>query len=125
MLLSERPESDNLISEYIADHMDIQHDDPAEANTEGKEKSKQRKRTDLMDEWLLHRETYLQEMLRHDGREGLKVTYCADCRERGDFSCYDCAYSMDYCQKCLVSRHRLMPLHRIRVCKLILSVIYY
>jgi hypothetical protein len=121
MLLSDRhPESDNLSSEYIAD-LDIQHADPAEANTRGKEKSKEHKRAKLMDEWLMYRETYLQEMLRHDGREGLQVTFCTDCDERGDFSCCDCAYSLHYCQECLVNRHRLMPLHRIKVCKVILS----
>lgn len=121
--LSKYPESDELFSEYIADLVDIQHDDPAEANTKGKEKSQQGKHSKLMDEWLTYREDYLQEMLRHDRRGGLDVTYCADCGERGDFSCHDCAYSLHYCQECLVDRHCLMPLHRIRVCRLILSVI--
>ncbi|KAN0109688.1 hypothetical protein V8E52_009034 [Russula decolorans] len=34
----------------------------------------------------------------------------------GDFSCFDCAYGMHYCQECLVDHHRLMPLHRISIC---------
>ncbi len=106
-------ESDNSFSEYAANQTDIQHNDPAEANPE----SKQRKRTagKAMEEWLAYRDTYLQEMLRHDGREGLAVTDCAECGDPGNFSCSDCAYSVHYCQTCLVNRHRLMPFHRIRV----------
>ena len=74
-LLSKRPECDDTFSEYIADQTDIQHDDPA--NTKGKEKSKQRKRTAgmVMEEWLGYRDSYLQEMLRHDGRKGLQVEF--------------------------------------------------
>ena len=64
----------------------------------------------------MYRDTYLQEMLRHDGREGQQETLCAECGNIGDFSCYDCVYCMHYCQDCLVNRHRLMPLHRIKVC---------
>jgi hypothetical protein len=122
MLISKQPESDNSFSKYIADQTDMQHDDP-NSDPGGKEKSKQRKHT--MEEWLTYRDAYLEEMLRHDGREGLQVTFCADCGSTGDFSCYDCAYCMHYCQGCLLSRHRLMPLHRIRVCKPILSVIWH
>jgi hypothetical protein len=116
MLLPEHPEEpDHLYSQYIEDQTDIQHefhDDPKE-----RQKPKQRKR--ITEEWLTHRDDYLQEMLRHDGRGGLQETMCADCNNnRGDFSCYDCAYSMGYCKGCLVNRHRIMPLHRIRVWKL-------
>lgn len=133
MLRSEHPESDNPFSEYNEDQTDlqhddqtdIQHDDPAEANTDGKEKSKRRKRAKAMEDWLMYRDTYLQELLRHDGRQGLQVTYCVNCGDIGDFSCYDCAYCMHYCKDCLVDCHRLMPLHRIRVRKLILSVIWH
>ena len=119
-LLSKRPECDDTFSEYTADQTDIQHNDPA--NTKGKEKSKQRKRTAgmVMEEWLGYRDSYLQEMLRHDGRKGLQVCAESDCDTSGDYSCYDCAYCMHYCRDCLVNRHRLMPLHRIKVWKLIL-----
>jgi hypothetical protein len=115
-------ESNNSFSEYIENQTDMQHDDSSPA---GKEKSSQRKRTMVMEEWLTYRDTYLHEMLRHDGREGLQVTLCADCDKSGNFSCYDCAHSMHYCKDCLVNRHRLMPLHRIRVWRLILSVIWH
>jgi hypothetical protein len=115
----EVPEPDNASFEYT----DTQHLDPAEVNTEGKDSEKsKRKRTMVMEEWLENRDTYLQEMLRHDGREGLQLTLCADCGgSSGDFSCYDCAYCMSYCQKCLVNRHHLMPVHRIKVCDYLIS----
>src|SRR5713226_9918651 len=66
-LLSKQPESDNSFPKYIENQTEIQHDDPAKANTKGKEKPKQRKCTKVMEEWVIYRDTYLQEMLRHDG----------------------------------------------------------
>jgi hypothetical protein len=122
-LPSKQLESDNSFPEYIENQTEIQHDDPVEANTKGKEKPKQRKRAKVMEEWVTYRDTYLQEMLRHDGREGLEVTDCAECGDPGDFSCSDCAYCVHYCQSCMVNRHRFMPFHRIRVSKSILSVV--
>jgi hypothetical protein len=95
---------------YIANQSTMEHDEPEE-----KKKSKERKRTMALEEWLMYRDIYLQELLRHDGREGEPITFCAYCGNSGDFSCYDCAYCMHYCQDCLVDRHRLMPLHRIKV----------
>src|SRR5258707_4271965 len=94
-------ESDNSFSEYAANQTDIQHDDPAEANPE----SKQRKRTagKALDEWLAYRDTYLHEMLRHDGRERLRATACAERAVAGNFSGSDYAYSWHYCQTCLLN----------------------
>ncbi|KAN0105342.1 hypothetical protein V8E52_011131 [Russula decolorans] len=69
-----------------------------------------------MEEWLSCRDSYLRELLRHDGRGEHDATSCADCGNSGDFSCFDCAYGMHYCQECLVDHHRLMPLHRISIC---------
>ncbi|KAN0123195.1 hypothetical protein V8E52_003148 [Russula decolorans] len=66
-----------------------------------------------MEEWLSCRDSYLRELLRHDGQGEHDATSCADCGNSGDFSCFDCAYGMHYCQECLVDHHRLMPLHRI------------
>jgi hypothetical protein len=129
--LSKHPESDNSesFSEYIETQADIQHNNPGEANTEGQdsEKPKQRKSTKLriMEEWLSCRDSYLRELLRHDGRGEHDATSCADCGNSGDFSCFDCAYGMHYCQECLVDHHRLMPLHRISVCNLISSTIWH
>jgi hypothetical protein len=91
--LSKHPESDNSesFSEYIETQADIQHNNPGEANTEGQdsEKPKQRKSTKLqiMEEWLSCRDSYLRELLRHDGRGEHDATSCADCGNSGDFSC--------------------------------------
>ena len=102
--------SNNSFSEYIENQTDMQHSDPSPA---GKDKSSQRKRA--MEEWLTYRDTYLHEMLRHDGREGLQVMLCTNCGKSGDFSCYDCTHCTHYCKDCLVHRHLLLPLHQIRV----------
>ena len=67
MLFSNHPASENLLSENIENQTDIQHNDPVEDNVKGKEKSKERKRTKVMEEWLTCRDIYLKEMLRHDG----------------------------------------------------------
>ena len=54
--MSNHPEPDELFSEFNADQVDIQSDNPAKANTKGKEK--QQKCIKLIDQWLMHRETY-------------------------------------------------------------------
>jgi len=124
MLVSNHPESDNLLSEYIENQTNIQHNDPAEGNAKGEDKSEQRTCTKVIEEWLTHQDTYFQEMLCHDRQEGPQITYCGDCDKSGNYSCYDCAYHMHYCKDCLVNCHHFMPLHQIRVhFKLILSVI--
>ena len=58
-------ESNNLFSKYTTNQTDIQYNDPAKANPE----SKQWKHTagKAMEEWLTYQNTYLQEMLHHDG----------------------------------------------------------
>jgi hypothetical protein len=109
------PEFDNSLSEYIENQTNIQHDSPAEGNAEGNEEPKQRTRTKVLEDWLEYRDTYLQEMLRHDGQDGLLVTFCADCGKIGDFLCNDCAYTIHYCMDCIVHRHCFMPFHQIRV----------
>jgi hypothetical protein len=69
-----------------------------------------------MAERLPHRESYLDEMLRHDGLgDDIDLT-CTGCR-RGDavFKCSDCLFSRLYCSFCMVEQHRGNPLHRIFV----------
>jgi hypothetical protein len=103
---------DESVFQYDADNPDPP--DIADHEPSSK-KRKPVSRTNVMQEWQEHRDAYLQEMLRHDGREGLEETTCAECGETGDYSCYDCAYRLHYCQNCLIDRHRLMPFHRIQV----------
>ena len=105
-LLAEQMDQSNMLAE---------HYNSADEDLEAVDGHKQRTRTKVMSEWLLDRQAYLNEMLRHDGREGLQATPCASCGGDGSFSCSDCAYCMYYCSQCLVSRHHLMPFHRIKV----------
>lgn len=105
-MLAEQMDQSNMLAE---------HYDDVDEDSELIKGPKPRTRTKVMDEWLMHREAYLYEMLRHDGQEGLQVTSCASCNADGSFSCKDCAYSMHYCSPCLIRHHRLMPLHRIKV----------
>jgi hypothetical protein len=66
-LLSKQPESNNLFPKYIENQTEIQHNDPVEANAKGKEKPKQQKRAEVMEEWVTYWDSYLRKMLRHDG----------------------------------------------------------
>ena len=115
--LSVPPEStDAMLAEQMdQSNMLAEHYNSADEDLEAVDGHKQRTRTKVMSEWLLDRQAYLNEMLRHDGREGLQATPCASCGGDGSFSCSDCAYCMYYCSQCLVSRHHLMPFHQIKV----------
>ena len=108
--------ADTMLAEQM-DQSDMlaEHNDSMDEEFESTNSSKQRTRTKVMSEWLIHRDTYLNEMLRHDGQEGLQATFCASCGDDGSFSCHDCAYHMHYCRSCLISHHQLMPFHRIKV----------
>jgi hypothetical protein len=97
-------------SDLLAEHYDSTDED-----LDASKGPKHRTRAKVMGEWLIDRQAYLYEMLRHDGREGLEAISCAGCGGDGSFSCTDCAYCMSYCHQCLVTSHRLMPFHRIKV----------
>lgn len=65
-------------------------------------------------EWVAnHRQSYLDEMIRHDGRAG--VESCAGCQGEGLYRCKDCFGFQLFCRKCFVARHTLLPLHRVLV----------
>jgi len=67
-------------------------------------------------DWLPHRQSYLEEMLRHDGRQGLGTQRCDDCHnDMAEYICQDCAHRRQYCKSCIVENHRYLPLHRIQV----------
>ena len=108
--------TDALLAEQM-DQSDMlaEHYNSTDEDLEATKGPKQRTRTKVMSDWLIDRQAYLHEMLRHDGREGLQATPCTSCGGDGSFSCSDCAYCMYYCRPCLISHHRLMPFHRIKV----------
>ncbi|KAH7917878.1 hypothetical protein BV22DRAFT_1025551, partial [Leucogyrophana mollusca] len=68
-----------------------------------------------LQDWLPHRDVYLDELLRHDGRGScLGDERCRECKtEVGIFKCLDCASCWKYCRPCVLIRHSLLPFHRL------------
>ena len=78
-------------------------------------------------EWLAYRQTCLDELLRHDGRESsVKQDHCRTCdKNDASWKCLDCIDGgLLRCQACLVISHNCHPLHRIEVCLLLLPVMH-
>lgn len=70
----------------------------------------------------VHRQTYLTEMMRLEGRGDFRGTECPDCRARkvaepssADYRCQECLVPDLVCASCCVRRHRTTPFHRIEV----------
>jgi hypothetical protein len=62
-------------------------------------------------EWMKnYRDTYLDEILRHDGRGG--VTQCSACKADATYKCKDCFGCQLLCQECYTTKHHLLPFHR-------------
>lgn len=73
---------------------------------------------DHLTEWLKYRETFLDEVLRHDGLgDFLGRTRCSRCQNtEGILRCKDCARgSMLKCAECFLELHQSLPLHRVEV----------
>ena len=67
-----------------------------------------------------HREEFLDEILRHDGRgDYMYQVVCAgdgnDCGGVPEFRCSDCLQPCLYCRACIVSLHKRTPLHHLEV----------
>ena len=115
-LATQLESTDALLAEQMnQSDMLAEHYDSTDEDLDAPKGPKQRTRSKVMVEWLIERQAYLYEMLRHDGREGLEATSCAGCGGDGSFLCSDCAYCTNYCHQCLVTSHHLMPFHRIKV----------
>lgn len=63
-------------------------------------------------EWAnVHRDTYLDEMMRHESRIG--AHHCSgECGRDGTFKCKDCFGYRLWCHNCFVRQHSHLPLHR-------------
>ncbi|PPQ81774.1 hypothetical protein CVT26_010082 [Gymnopilus dilepis] len=102
---------------------DIMDKAPAPSPVEPKKKKKRSqvsKRPHVV--WAdLHREMYLDEMLRWEGRADASITTeCPDCIARSvqcpgaaKYRCYECFVPDLVCSSCCVKRHRTNPFHRI------------
>ncbi|KAJ7213821.1 hypothetical protein B0H12DRAFT_1242227 [Mycena haematopus] len=63
-----------------------------------------------------HRDTFLEEMLRHEGRgDHAELSACPRCRQReGDHRCTHCFGGGELlCESCVVAGHRQLPFHPI------------
>ncbi|EMD30795.1 hypothetical protein CERSUDRAFT_60827, partial [Gelatoporia subvermispora B] len=65
--------------------------------------------------WLPLRDQFLDELLRHDGlQEYLTLPYCDTYKNsQAIYRCTDCFLPKPQCQACIVTSHRLLPLHQI------------
>lgn len=61
-------------------------------------------------------ETYLEEMMSHEGRGDDPPDQCPDCcNEQAVYQCQTC-FGQDFCcHACIMHRHVLLPFHRVRV----------
>ena len=82
-------------------------EDSEEANVNG---YGPRRLSRLLDWATNHRQHYLDELLRHDGRAGCNI--CVDCEGDGVYKCDDCFGFQLRCQSCFVERHAYAPFHR-------------
>lgn len=74
----------------------------------------------LAQEWLPHRQDYLDELLRGEGMgDADKTLSCKACATGHDrpakYRCQDCFSNELLCQQCVVDRHEFLPLHRLLV----------
>ena len=73
---------------------------------------------DHLVEWLKFRNTFLDELLRHDGLgDFLGHTKCSNCQKApGVIKCKDCPSGrMLKCPECIVASYATLPLHRVEV----------
>ena len=68
----------------------------------------------LLDWARNYRGTYLDEMIRHDGRAGL-VDCSTGCGGEGMYKCKDCFGFRLWCRECFVEMHMHLPFHRVLV----------
>jgi hypothetical protein len=76
------------------------------------------KRQTKLTEWLVFRQSCLDELLRHDGRGSfLGQDLCFSCGVvEGTYKCKDCFMGcLLRCRDCMVEAHRDHPLHRAEV----------
>lgn len=70
-----------------------------------------------MEQWIPHRDQYLDELLRHEGLgDATASPICADCGvENGLYKCASCCGDRITCGSCMVASHSMLPLHVILV----------
>ncbi|KAK7028741.1 hypothetical protein R3P38DRAFT_2937983 [Favolaschia claudopus] len=106
------PHSGPIYEYTAADHSDVYDGDEDDARV-------RRESDDPLHQWTEdHREIFLSEMLRHEGRgDHVNCTMCARCGEGApDYRCVDCMGGGELlCRRCIVSEHRRLPFHTIEL----------
>jgi hypothetical protein len=71
-----------------------------------------------MHEWMQHADAFLRVLLTLEGRGQSPAFHCSQCEAFEAKACYRCL-SCDnlglVCERCIVSLHQNLPLHRIEV----------
>jgi len=75
-------------------------------------------------EWLAYRDSFLDELLRHEGfADSTGTTLCSSCEEaEGTIKCNDCFCQLLRCRNCIVKEHANLPLHCIKVRQMLICV---
>lgn len=72
-----------------------------------------------MEQWMGHRDEYLDELLRRDGLSAGSPQHGCHACEKTDVAnvmrCRDCAGGRHFCADCILSAHGALPLHRVEV----------
>lgn len=120
-ILQQHPEY-NLPTESLLDFETSVHDDLEGTNDNAGEDDNvpshkltehPKARVDPNLKWLPLRETYLDELLRHDGRQQRVCSSCGTADAR--YKCVDCFGPLVFCCECLIREHASHPFHRIEV----------
>ncbi|KAI0054927.1 hypothetical protein BV25DRAFT_1922257 [Artomyces pyxidatus] len=79
-------------------------------------KSRKKRRVELLREWLPLRDTFMDELLRHEGLgRHLSIPQCTGCGDAvACVRCEDCFGSPLVCESCICADHAKEPLHRIQ-----------
>jgi hypothetical protein len=65
--------------------------------------------------WKDSIDTYLAELLRHEGRGGFSGDICLRCNiGQAEYRCTDCFTGQLWCKSCIVDLHMHNPLHRVQ-----------
>lgn len=70
-------------------------------------------KANVLKEWIQYRSSYLDELLRLDGHDGLACSRCGAIE--AIIRCTECHSLPLFCETCAVDVHALNPLHRVEV----------
>ena len=67
-------------------------------------------------DWLPYRDSYLDELLRHESPRNANDSTCVRCSVNiGNIKCKDCIGGSLHCSQCILDAHNTLPFHRLLV----------